>query len=84
MGWITCPGKYLVKRRDAVKDAKKTKNNVIVKVITDRRRLEQNLDKLSPEEMVQNGVVGEWSVKDLLAHLAAWEELYMGWLAAAR
>jgi hypothetical protein len=63
---------------------KKTKNTVIGKVITDRRRLEQNLVKLSPEEMVQPGVIGEWSVKDVLAHLADWEELYLGWLDAAR
>jgi hypothetical protein len=65
-------------------EEKKTKNNVISKVITDRRRLEQNLANLSPDEMVQPGVVGEWSVKDLLAHLAHWEELHMGWIEASR
>jgi uncharacterized damage-inducible protein DinB len=29
---------------------------------------------LNEEEMVHPGVVGEWSVKDTLAHIAAWDE----------
>ena len=61
-----------------------TKQDVIEKVVTNRRRLEQNLAILSPEEMLLPGVVGIWPVKDLLAHLAEWEGLYLDWLAAAR
>ncbi len=29
---------------------------------------------LSPEQMEQPGVAGEWSVKDILAHVTTWEE----------
>ena len=29
---------------------------------------------LTPEELVRPGVMGEWSVKDLLAHVSWWEE----------
>ncbi len=29
---------------------------------------------LSESQMAQPGVTGEWSVKDILAHVTAWEE----------
>jgi hypothetical protein len=31
------------------------------------------LTNLSQDQMTQKGVIGEWSVKDLLTHLTAWE-----------
>ena len=31
------------------------------------------IDELSPEEYETSGVVGEWSLKDVLAHLTRWE-----------
>lgn len=62
----------------------KTKKNVIDKLETERRRLEQNLASLTPEDMLLPGVVGEWSVKDVLAHLADWEAHMPLWVDAAR
>ena len=62
----------------------KTKALVIEKLTTDRKRLEQNLSRLTPEEMVLPGVVGSWSVKDVLAHLADWEAHMPAWVQAAR
>jgi len=59
----------------------KTKEAIIERLHTERRRLEQNLAGLSPEEMTQPGVVGDWSVKDVLAHLADWEQMCLGWCA---
>src|SRR5436190_13234756 len=35
-------------------------------------QLDPLLHMLGPEQMISPGVTGEWSVKDLLAHLAAW------------
>jgi len=29
--------------------------------------------------MVEPGVVGEWSVKEVLAHLVEWEQMVVGW-----
>ena len=29
---------------------------------------------LTDVEMMRNGVIGEWSVKDIIAHVTAWEE----------
>lgn len=35
-------------------------------------------------ELAAAGVVGDWSVKDILAHITAWDNLMRGWLEAAR
>lgn len=62
----------------------KEKSNIIQRLNTERRRLEQNLSQLSPAEMLQPGVVKSWSVKDVLAHLNDWEARMLVWLEAAR
>jgi hypothetical protein len=60
--------------------AKQTSKAQLLKDIhTERRRLEKNLSALSTEDMVQPGVTGTWSVKDILAHLVAWERLFLEW-----
>lgn len=38
-----------------------------------RERLVSSFAGLSNEEMVEPGVAGSWSVKDVLAHVAAWD-----------
>jgi len=48
----------------------------------ERRRLEQNLAVLTRKEMLKRRVVGEWSVKDVLAHLVEWEQHLIAWYAA--
>jgi hypothetical protein len=62
----------------------KTKEALLSDIQTQRRQLEKNLHALTPAEKVAPGVVGEWSVKDLLAHLVAWEQLLLSWDAAGR
>jgi hypothetical protein len=62
----------------------KTKEALLGDIQAQRRQLEKNLDALTPAERVAPGVVGEWSVKDLLAHLAAWEGLLLSWYDAGR
>lgn len=62
----------------------KTKNQIINNLQTERRRLEQNIAGLAPEQMVCPGVVEEWSIKDVLAHLADWEAHMPAWLGKAR
>ena len=46
--------------------------------------LEELLATLTPEQMTQPGVLGEWSVKDVLAHLIEWEQMVLGWYKAGR
>jgi len=39
----------------------------------EREKLIDALEGLSEQEMLEPGVAGDWSVKDILAHLNAWE-----------
>lgn len=38
-----------------------------------RERLEDALEGLTAEQMIAPGVMGDWSIKDILAHVAAWQ-----------
>ena len=62
----------------------KDKPLVLQRLNTERRRLEQNLARLTPSDMLQPGVVKSWSVKDVLAHLYDWEARLPVWLETAR
>ena len=62
----------------------KTKPIILKRLQTERKRLEQNLARLSPRDMLEPGVVSSSSVKDILAHLAHWESCLPLWLEAAR
>lgn len=58
-----------------------TKTELLAEIKIQRQRLEKNLAGLSVEELRRPGVCGDWSIKDILAHLAAWEQMFMGWYA---
>lgn len=49
------------------------KAEVLEKIRSGRERLEAAIAGMSEAEMARPGVVGDWSVKDLLAHVTAWE-----------
>jgi uncharacterized damage-inducible protein DinB len=49
------------------------KANIIADLRAARARLLQALEGLTDEHMLQVGAVGIWSIKDVLAHLVAWE-----------
>jgi len=52
-----------------------TKDELIKKIETEWDNLQAALDGLTEEQMHQPGVVGEWSIKDVLAHIAACQTL---------
>lgn len=58
------------------------KESILSRIQKERRRLEKNLASLSDQQMVEPGVIGEWSVKDILAHLVDWEQRFLGWYQA--
>ena len=35
---------------------------------------------LAASDMMRSGVVGDWSVKDIIGHVATWEEESLKWL----
>jgi hypothetical protein len=59
-----------------------TKKALLDELKTERLALENFLAVLTPEQMLQPGALGEWSVKDVLAHLVEWEQMFLGWYAA--
>ncbi|HVO70603.1 MAG TPA: ClbS/DfsB family four-helix bundle protein [Aggregatilineaceae bacterium] len=59
-----------------------TRSQLLDEIETERKRLEANLAGLSEAEMLEPGACGDWSVKDILAHLVAWEQLFLGSYAA--
>ena len=56
-----------------------SKTDLLSAIENERGALDTYLETLSPEEMTTPGVVGEWSVKDVLAHLFEWEQMVLGW-----
>jgi len=61
-----------------------SKDQLLKDIYTERRRLEKTINTLSSEEMLITEVSGNWSVKDILAHLAAWEKLLLDWYMAGK
>lgn len=48
------------------------KRDLITATRSERDALEAVLERIPPPDMAAPGVVGDWSVKDVLAHLAVW------------
>jgi hypothetical protein len=59
-----------------------TKAALVEDVRAVRGRLEKTLAELSPEEIIRPGVIGDWSAKDVMAHLMDWEQRFVGWYEA--
>ncbi len=47
-------------------------------------KLQAEIAGLTPEEIVEPGTVGEWSVKDVLAHLYEWQRMMRSWYAIGK
>lgn len=62
----------------------KSKATILKRLQAERIKLEKTLSFLDPEEMSEAAVVGEWTVKDVLAHLAEWEAHMLTWVETAR
>jgi len=56
-----------------------TKELLIAETETEYAALEKFLVSLSPEQMIQPGAMEEWSVKDVLAHLYEWQQMFFTW-----
>jgi len=58
------------------------KNQVIIESQKEYQALEQFLANLTPATMTQPGALGSWSVKDVLAHLLEWQQMFIRWYTA--
>jgi len=61
-----------------------TKAGLLERIRSEHRRLETALAGISPENMLRPGVVGEWSIKDILAHISDWEQRFLSWYRAGQ
>lgn len=59
-----------------------TKPHLLAESQAEYGALERLLTPLSPEQMLQPGAIGDWSVKDVLAHLYEWQQMFFGWYEA--
>lgn len=55
-------------------DEPTTKTELLAELDQEWAKIERNCFGLSEADMVEPGAEGEWSVKDILAHLSAWEK----------
>lgn len=56
-----------------------TKPMLLEFIRNEHRLLELTLARLTHTQMLLPGVEGEWSVKDILAHISAWERCMISW-----
>ena len=56
------------------------KIKLLINIRAEHDLLEESLACLTPEQMLLPGVDGEWSVKDVLAHISAWERRMLSWI----
>ncbi|HEY9074998.1 MAG TPA: ClbS/DfsB family four-helix bundle protein [Anaerolineaceae bacterium] len=59
-----------------------TKTELIEACQKEFAALEKLIAPLTPEQLCRAGALGEWSVKDALAHLYEWQQMFFGWYIA--
>jgi hypothetical protein len=59
-----------------------SKNELLDQIRVEHKYLEETLARLTREQMLLPGVDGDWSVKDAVAHIAAWEQRMIGWVGS--
>ena len=60
-----------------------TKAELLNRLHTEHARLEQAMGQLTAAQLSQPGVIGTWSVKDMLPHIMHWEQFALGELESA-
>lgn len=58
-----------------------SKDKLVADIQLERQRLEESLAELSEDQMLVPGVLDDWTVKDLLAHITVWEQRMISWVA---
>lgn len=61
-----------------------TQSQLLTTLRAERAQWQALLASIGPEHMTQPGAAGEWSVKDVIAHINVYEHWLVDWLQAAR
>ena len=72
------------RRTNAYMPRPTTKQQLLEQTERHYASLQDLLAPLTPEQLIAPGVVGDWSVKDVLAHLFAWQQMCLGWYRAGQ
>lgn len=59
---------------------RQTRDQLLREMVEERRLLMEALSSLSRDDLQRPGVIGHWSLKDLLGHLASWDEMTVRFL----
>jgi hypothetical protein len=59
-----------------------SKTELLQQIQSERKSLEETLSTLTPTQMLLSGVDGEWNVKDVMAHISAWERRMISWIGS--
>jgi hypothetical protein len=59
------------------------RNRLIDQLRLERESFERTISPLSPTQMAQLEIVDRWTVKDIMAHITAWEVELLRWLDSA-
>jgi hypothetical protein len=59
-----------------------TKTQLLTETQQEAEALRQYISTLTSEQMTQSGALGEWSVKDAIAHLYEWQQMFFRWYEA--
>jgi len=59
-----------------------TKTELLRAIRAERKKLEAALIGVSDADMVRSPRLGAWSIKDILAHVSAWDDTFVGWYEA--
>src|SRR5690348_12131236 len=60
-----------------------SKAELLNRLYTEHDRLEQAIGQLTEVQLTQPGIIGTWSVKDMLPHIMHWEQFALGELEPA-
>jgi len=58
-----------------------SRTELLAAIDTEFARLMDDVARVPPEDRLRPGACDHWSVQDLLVHLDAWHELFLGWEA---
>ena len=61
-----------------------TKDELLANIKRDRARLDEIVRRLDAATMVDPRLDGGWSVKDVLAHITAWEQFCLEWVLTGK
>lgn len=57
-----------------------SKTRILELIQSGRKALQETLEGMSAAQMTEPGVESDWSVKDILVHIAVWEGMMVGWV----